>query len=600
MKGLLKFTKDKFFGGFFFYSYLGYRIFLGVALSIFVGILDGFGLTMFLPLLQIADKSSSIDTSQLGKLSFLVDFLMFHVGTITIGIVLATMVIFFALKGLMAFVQFYYRINLQQRLLRTLRLEFIDMVASIKYQYFTSSETGRIQNTLTTEVERVTKAYQAYFMIIQNLIMVVVYLGFAYFVDAQFALLVTAGGFLSSLLYSNIYKSTKNTSRSITSKLSDTQGFIYQLIQNFKYLKATGRMKEYAKTLEKSARDIEEDNKKVGFLMAILNSSREPLVMLIVAAIIFLQTSIFESDLAPILVSLLFFYRALSFLMQMQSHSNYYLSVSGSIENMINFKTELMDNREETGGIKFNALIDRIDVKNGSFSIGDKQILKGIDFTVRKNETIAIVGESGSGKTTLLNLLTELITPSDGQLIIDGVDSHQFDKQSYRHRIGYISQEPVIFTDTIFNNVTFWDEKNQRTMARFNEAMSRSASDSFYNELPLKEDTLLGLNGMNLSGGQRQRISVARELYREVDLLIFDEATSSLDSATEKEIQQNIESLKGRYTIVIVAHRLATVRHADKVILMNNGNIESSGSFQELITKSKRFANMVQLQEISK
>ena len=597
---MINYLKEKFSGGYFFYSYLKHKIIFGVSLSILVGILDAFGLTMFLPLLQTADGTSSIDSSQLGKLSFLIDFFVNNGFPITIGTVLLIMIIFFIFKGIMAFFQFYYRVNLQEQLLKKLRVEFIQGVTSIDYKYFTGSEGGRIQNTLTTEVERVTRAYQSYFMLIQNLIMVTVYLTFAYFVNTQFAILVTIGGGLTSLIYRKIYSTTKNTSRSITSKLSNLQGLIFQLIQNFKYLKATGRMADYSRTIESTATGIEKDNKRVGLLMAILNSSREPLVIIVVASIIFLQTNVFNSPLAPILVSLLFFYRALSYLMQMQSHSNYFMSVSGSIDNMVDFKKELIDNKEESGNESFNGLKGYLEIRNGSFTIGTKLILSNINLKIKKYETIAIVGESGSGKTSLINIITAINKLDSGQLSIDGVDIDKLERRSYRSKIGYISQDPVIFTDTVFNNVTFWDKPNNDNILRFNKAIETAACSGFIQSLDDKEQTKLGLNGVNLSGGQRQRISIARELYREVEMLLLDEATSSLDSETEKVIQENIESLKGKYTIVIVAHRLSTVKNADRIILLKNGEIVAVGDFEQLISESTIFERMVSLQEFTK
>ncbi len=597
---MIEYFKKKFVGLFFFYSYLGNKTFYGVLLSILVGLLDGFGITMFLPLLQMADNAATFDSTQLGKLSFLIDLLRENDIPITVITVLLVMIFFFLVKGVVSFFQFYYRVRLQESFLKRLRLEFIQDVSSVSYEYFLKSESGRIQNILTTEVERVTKAYQAFFLIMQNLIMVVVYMLFAFSVNTQFAILVTIGGLLTSLVYRGIYKSTKSISRLLSGGLGDLQGLIFQLIQNFKYLKATHRIVGYSKAIETAAVGIEDNNKKVGVLMAILNASREPLVIAVVAAVIYLQTSVFGSSLAPILISLLFFYRALSFLMQMQSHSNYYLSVSGAIDNMIEFKQILNSNSEKSGTAVFDSFKKDMTVKNGCLSIDDKDILRNVNLTIHKNETVAIVGESGSGKTTLMNVLTGIMHLNKGEFTIDGKSFEQYDKKSFRDRIGYITQDPVIFTDTVFNNISFWEEKNDCNTSRFKEATELAACSHFVVALPDNEDTVLGLNGINLSGGQRQRIAIARELYRKVDVLLLDEATSSLDSETESEIMENIDSLRGHYTIIIITHRLSTIKNADRVVLMKNGTIDAIGTFQQLLSESETFERMVSIQELKK
>ena len=164
--------------------------------------------------------------------------------------------------------------------------------------------------------------------------------------------------------------------------------------------------------------------------------------------------------------------------------------------------------------------------------------------------------------------------------------------------MGYITQDPVIFNDTIFNNVTLWDEPNAVNIQRFHSVLEKAAIDSFVLEQPLGANTILGNDGVNLSGGQKQRISIARELYKDIEFLIMDEATSALDSETERAIQESIDALKGFYTIFIVAHRLSTIRNADRIVVMNKGEIQQIGSYEELINSSVLFKKMIELQEL--
>src|SRR5690606_9681850 len=160
------------------------------------------------------------------------------------------------------------------------------------------------------------------------------------------------------------------------------------------------------------------------------------------------------------------------------------------------------------------------------------------------------------------------------------------------------TQEPVIFNETIFNNVTFWDTYSPESYQRFEQAIKRASLEEFVHSLPDREHSKLGNNGINLSGGQRQRVSIARELYKDIDILILDEATSALDSETEKAIQEGMEELQGKYTLLMVAHRLSTIKNADRIIVLSKGEIVDEGSFEELIIKSPRFQRMVELQEV--
>jgi subfamily B ATP-binding cassette protein MsbA len=177
------------------------------------------------------------------------------------------------------------------------------------------------------------------------------------------------------------------------------------------------------------------------------------------------------------------------------------------------------------------------------------------------------------------------------------MERNKVDISTYRRKFGYITQESVIFNDTLFNNITLWSEKTPENIQLFQNAIKLANLQEFLEDLPEKEETFLGDNGILISGGQKQRVSIARELYKNVDVLIFDEATSALDSETERAIQANIDNLMGKFTIIIIAHRLSTIKKADCIYLMEKGKIKDSGSFQTLLGKSLKFKKMVELQE---
>lgn len=596
---MIKNFLKKYFESFaYFYSVLRYRVFIVLAFSILIGILDGFGLTMFLPLLKMVDETTETDSEGMGKLSFLVDFIQDAGMPLTLLSILGLMTVFFFLKGIIQYVAGVYKVNVQQWYIKSLRFSNIKGLNNLAYKYFVTSDVGRIQNTLTGEVEKVAAAFTNYFNAFQYGILVVVYIGFAFSIDPQFAILVTIGGALTNFLYKNLYKNTKGASVKLTGENSVFQSLIIQNVANFKYLKATGSLHRYGQKLRESVLRIRDSNIKIGKLDALLTAGREPLLIAVVVAVIYIQTQFFGSSLGPILLSLLFFYRALNYLMQMQVRWNKFLAVSGSLENMRDFGKELRANTSRKGVKEIEGEIEKLRLSQVEFFYDSTQVLKDVSLEIKRNETVAFVGESGSGKTTLVNIVAGLLPIDRGQYTVNGLSMEELQVTRLQERIGYITQDPVIFNDTLYNNVTFWEEKTEENVQRFRKAVQQAAILDYIEDLPEKENTVLGNNGVNLSGGQRQRISIARELFKQVEILILDEATSALDSETEKAIQKNIDDLKGDYTILIVAHRISTIKNADKIVVMKNGEITSVGSFYELVDDSLYFKKLVELQEI--
>jgi ABC-type multidrug transport system fused ATPase/permease subunit len=595
---LKPFIKKSFTNFYWFFSNLGYKIFGGVILFILVGLLDGFGLTMFLPLLQMVSTDAGPTVEGMGSFGFLIEFIEFIGFDLSLGVILIFMFLFFAFKGFAKYASLVYRIILQQELIKNIRLNVLHSLNKVQFKYFVTSDVGRIQNTMTGEVDRIQGAYVNYFTAFEQIILVLVYMLFAFFVDFQFALLVTIGGVLTNFLYRIVYTYTKGASKKFTDESNIYQGNVIQHVANFKYLRATASVENFTKRLEYVIQKIEASRKKIGILSSLLEASREPLLIGVVSVVILIQVNVLHGSLGSILISLLFFYRALSALTAMQNAWNKFLGVSGSLDNLKDFQETLMKNQEAVGIEPFSFFQQDIQLENVSFTYGDTQILSDITFSIKKNQSIAFVGESGSGKTTLVNLICALLPPSNGEILVDGKSLQKLYRPAFQKRIGYITQEPVIFNDSIFNNVTFWASRTPKNEQMCIEALQKASVYQFVMEQPHGLDTELGNNGINLSGGQKQRISIARELYKDIDILIMDEATSALDSETEKIIQENIDALKGHYTILIVAHRLSTIKNADNILLMDKGKIIEQDSFEGLVERVPRFRKMVELQEI--
>ena len=554
-----------------FYNYLSNRLFLSIALSILVGLLDGMSLTMFIPLLQMVSDPLSSSLEGLGELDFIVEQINAFEIEINFAVILISMTLFFTLKGIAKFIFEIYRVNLQQLLLSQIRLQLLEGINKISYNYYIESDIGQMQNTLTGEIDRIRQAFEFYFRAFEQFFLLIVYIAFAFLIDYKFAFLVSIGGLLTSYLYRFIYLKTKTISIQFTNSSNFFQSQIIQYILNFKYLHATGTFEVYSNLIKKTIVDIEFTRKKIGFLNSILVSAREPIVITIVAVVMFIQINMFSGDLAPIILSLLFFYRALTSLTVLQNNWNKFTGLSGSMINMRSFKAELDKHKLHKSQIKYINIKESIILTNINFSYGERQILKDVSLTIKKNESIAFVGKTGSGKTTLVNIISGLLSPNSGSISIDDQKLSLIDKNSFQKRIGYITQEPVIFNDTLYNNITLWDKKNEANIKLFNKVIFQAILSELILQMPQKENTVLGNNGVNLSGGQRQRIGIARELYKKIDILIMDESTSSLDSDTEILIKNSIDSLKNNITLIIIAHRLSTIESVDKIYNLNNG-----------------------------
>jgi subfamily B ATP-binding cassette protein MsbA len=238
----------------------------------------------------------------------------------------------------------------------------------------------------------------------------------------------------------------------------------------------------------------------------------------------------------------------------------------------------------------------QLEFSNVSFSYegANEPSLDRVNLTVRVGEVVALVGASGSGKTTLVSLVPRFYRPTDGHVSIDGMDIRLVDRSSLRRQIGIVSQETVLFDDLIRNNIAYG--RPDATEEQIIEAARAAYAWEFIERLPQGLDTFVGENGLKLSGGQRQRLAIARAILRDPPILILDEATSALDSESEKLVQQALANLmKGRTTLVI-AHRLSTVQHADRLVVMQRGHIEEMGTHAELLQKGGLYTRLYQTQ----
>jgi subfamily B ATP-binding cassette protein MsbA len=396
--------------------------------------------------------------------------------------------------------------------------------------------------------------------------------------------------------------------RQLSRKTATENGYLAKLLiqslQAFKYLTATDQFGPMRNAVTVSIGRLTGYDMRTGIASAFTNSVREPIAVVFIMVIVLFQLVVLQQPLAPILVSILLFYRGLNAILAVQGQWQNTLEYIGSLELVRDEFSAQQQYEEPNGKSTAPPLSHSITLENVSFSYNQElgDTILGVSLTIPVCTSVALVGESGAGKSTLVDLLTLMLKPSQGQVLIDGVPGTDIQLSSWRQQIGYVSQETVVFDDTIANNICLWKgdiNEDSHLLKRVQTAASQAHIAHFINTLPEGYQTLVGDRGLRLSGGQRQRLFIARELFRRPNLLILDEATSALDSESERAIQQSIDELKGQTTVVIIAHRLSTIKNVDQVYVLDKGELVEQGRYEDLRdAEQSRFGKLASMQAL--
>ncbi|MFN3530289.1 MAG: ABC transporter ATP-binding protein [Bacteroidia bacterium] len=252
--------------------------------------------------------------------------------------------------------------------------------------------------------------------------------------------------------------------------------------------------------------------------------------------------------------------------------------------------------KEKSNALHISDFKDEIELRNLSFKYGDDWVLRNIQLHIPKGKMVALVGPSGAGKSTLADLIPRFIDPVEGAVYLDGVDLREFKLANIHHLMGIVSQESILFNDTITANIAFGIEAPD--MEQVVAAAKVANAHDFIEQLEQGYETVIGDRGMRLSGGQRQRLSIARAVYKNPPILILDEATSALDTESEKLVQEALTSLMANRTSLVIAHRLSTIQHADLIVVLENGRIVETGHHNELMAASGSYRKLIKMQQL--
>jgi ABC-type multidrug transport system fused ATPase/permease subunit len=578
-------------------KYIGSKIYIMFILSSISALLGGFGLTLLLPLFSSLDVGLSDNSNQFILIKTLHDF-----GINSAGRIILFILFIFLFKGAFHFLEGIYRARLQSSLLLNLKQDMFTGFENMNYKYYVSRNTGHFINVINEQINQFSVSFHLFSGFVAGAITVCTYFIIALSINWQFALISFLCGLILLFCLSKLNQSIKVLSKKSTYETGELNKFLVQALHGFKYAISTNQLKHVKLSINYSVKNLAAYLKKTNIIMAFSESIREPIAVGIVMAIFALQILYLKIPFGTVAVAMILFYRGLISITMMQTLWQKVIGRTGSIEIVDQEFTYLHREKVIDGEIELLDLAKGIELIDVSFSYDDRVVLDKIDLFIRVNSTIAIVGESGAGKSTLIDLLTLILKPTSGKLLIDGQSANNIRLTSWRNQIGYVSQDSVMFDDTVANNIGMWSGNyisNEEYKAKIHKAAKMARADKFISQLTNKYETLIGDRGIRLSGGQRQRLFIARELFKNPRLLILDEATSALDTESEKYIQESVDSLKGKTTVVIIAHRLSTIKNVDNIHVLDSGKVIQSGLFDELRrTNDTQFSKMVESQII--
>ncbi|VBB41859.1 Xenobiotic-transporting ATPase [uncultured Desulfatiglans sp.] len=587
-------------------TYLGARIYLVFGLTLVGALAEGVGILMLLPLLQGFDgKSGGAVAEPLTGINKLLNDLLASLGwaqSTTALVILITLA--FIAKGVLVFGAQAFNAILRAQLLRELKARLFDDYRRMSYLYYAERDTGHFINVINEQITQMLNSFHFLMLFGSLLLSAAVYIGLAFAVTWRFGFMALIIGILLMLLFRwlNIY--VRKLSRKSATENGHLSKLLIQFLHAFKYLTATGQSGPMRTNIMASICRLTGQEMRRGIAQAFTIAVREPVTVVFIMLIVLVQIVLLQQPLTPILVSIVLFYRGLNAILSTQVSWLNTLNQIGSLELVRDEFDAQRQHREPDATEPVPPLAQGLSLRNVYFSyspeVGD--VLKNVSLDIPLCTSIALIGESGAGKSTIGDLLTLMLKPQKGQVFIDGIPADKIHLADWRKQIGYVSQETVVFDDTIANNICMWEgdiTTDHLLEERVREAAQQAHIAQFIETLPNKYQTLVGDRGIRLSGGQRQRLFIARELFRKPSLLILDEATSSLDTESETFIQQSIDALQGRITVVIIAHRLSTIRNVDHVYIFDNGRLVEHGPYQKLRDAGdSRFGKLVAMQTL--
>ena len=503
------------------------------------------------------------------------------------------------LRGLGYLIGSYGLAYVANYLVHALRVDILNKYLKLPFGFFDRSMAGHLVSVVTFNVQQVTEAgTKALKTLLQQGSLVLGLMGYLFYANWKLTLFFIAIMPFIAILVSLVSKRFRYISTRIQSAMGDVTHVTQEVVNGYQEVRMFGAESAEQLRMEMASHSNRRQNMK----MALTEGLSNPLVMLIVSLAFgaitgfMLNPSILSTmttgSFITFLVASGMLIKPIRQLTEVNSSIQKGIAAAGSIFEIIDSPAEV-----DSGTLVQDSVQGKFEFRNINFSYGntERPVLKNINFTVEPGETVALVGSSGSGKTSLVSLIPRFYNHGEGNILLDGTDVNDFALTNLRTHIAIVSQNVTLFNDSIYNNIAY-GELADRSQEAVQAAAKVAHAHDFIEQLSEGYDTHIGDDGVMLSGGQRQRIAIARALLKNAPVLILDEATSALDTDSERHIQAALEDLMQDRTTFVIAHRLSTVEKADRILVMEAGEIIEQGSHAELLAQAGRYAQLYQNQ----
>ncbi|MCK4558495.1 MAG: ABC transporter ATP-binding protein [Calditrichia bacterium] len=510
-------------------------------------------------------------------------------------------VLIFVVKNIFNFAEHFWITYVEQRVVKDLREQLYESIIYQSMSFFHKHKTGDLISNITNDINAVNLAFNRSFTkIIRDPVLILIYLAILTSISWKLTLIAALVLPITSGFIRKIGNSLKRKSHRVQERIAEITTVLQETISGIKVVKAFAMEKYENKKFGSFVSDHFRAIVRQVRLQRLAGPLSETLGVFVMACVIWyggnmvLQgQSLSSEDFIRFLIILFSVLDPIKSLSDLNNNVQIALASGKRIFDVMDEHDPIIEKPNATVKQSFESLISYKDVLF-RYTVDSNLVLNNISLDVQKNQKIAFVGSSGGGKTTLVNLLPRFYDVSSGSIRIDGIDVRDMAVTSLRNLMGIVTQEVILFNDTVANNIAYGLDKY--SVEEIENAAKLANAYDFIMELPDAFQTLIGERGMLVSGGQRQRISIARAILKNPPILIFDEATSSLDSESESLIQQAIENLMKDRTVFVIAHRLSSVINSDIIIVMEDGQLIDKGSNDELLERSERYRQLYDLQ----
>ncbi|HDH53630.1 MAG TPA: ABC transporter ATP-binding protein, partial [Nitrospirae bacterium] len=464
--------------------------------------------------------------------------------------------------------------------------------------FFDNRKKGALIQMIINETRSTYSVLKSFLALTIDSFMIIIYLFFMLSMSIKLSVIVFIASVTLFLLAHILAQRIKGYSAIVVKETRKLTVTTEEAIGGVKQLKLLNYYKHAEEDFSAASRNADFTNRKVALLVESQGVLTSLMGLITFSILLYLN---WKGSILGLALFLTYLYIIRNLIASIASFNLKYSQLNKELPAVLNIKTAFEESIKyhESGRTfkKDRLLEDNITLKSVSMNYGKGDILKEISLEIKKAQKVAIVGESGSGKTSLINLLCRLYDINQGRLAIDGVDISEYDLNFLRHKIGVVNQDTILFNDTIKGNILM--ASPDATYEEIVSAAKKAFAHDFINELPHGYDTKVGDRGVKLSGGQRQRINIAQIFLKDPELLILDEATSSLDAKSEMHIQKSLHRLGENKTTITIAHRLSTVKNSDLVIVLDHGKIVEYGSWESLLANPGLFSDMVKQQSFT-